>query len=218
VEKRTVLDVGEEEFEKEVLQRSHELPVVVDFWAPWCGPCRSLGPLLEEEAAAREGQVLLVKVNTDEAQELADVFQIQGIPAVKAFRDGRVVDEFVGARPRRDVADFFERLAPKDPGAEEEQARQRFRTQAAETGDEKTLRATLERQPSDLAARYGLALYAAAEGRYEEALEALLGLVRDDRRWNDEAARKAMLQIFDAAGPRSEMTEQWRTRLSMLLF
>src|SRR4051812_46058304 len=92
-------DVGEADFQKEVLARSAERPVVVDFWAPWCAPCRVLGPIIEAEVAATGGGVELVKINTDENPQLAASFGIQGIPAVKAFRDGEVVAEFVGAQP-----------------------------------------------------------------------------------------------------------------------
>src|SRR3954451_13244623 len=109
-----VKDVSEQEFQAAVVDRSREVPVVVDFWAEWCGPCRQLTPLLEREAAAREGEVDLVKVDTDANQSLSQAFGIQGIPAVKAFKDGRIVDDFVGAQPPPVVARFFDGLVPSE--------------------------------------------------------------------------------------------------------
>ena len=111
------IDVTEQDFQQQVIEASKDRPVVVDYWAEWCGPCRALGPILEQAAAEREGQVTLAKLDTDANQRLAAEHGIQGIPAVKAFKDGKVVAEFVGAQPPAKVAQFFDSLLPSEADA-----------------------------------------------------------------------------------------------------
>jgi putative thioredoxin len=115
-------DADESDFQAKVIERSASVPVVVDFWAEWCGPCRSLGPVLEREVAAMNGKVELVKVDTDKSPRLAREYQIRGIPAVKAFKNGKVIDEFVGAQPAPLVREFLATLAPSEAQLKQEQA------------------------------------------------------------------------------------------------
>jgi putative thioredoxin len=155
------VDVGEQDFEQRVIARSREIPVLVDFWAEWCGPCRVLGPALEAAVAAREGQVELVKVDTESNQMLASAFGIRGIPAVKAFRDGQVVEEFTGAIPPAEIERFLDRLLPS-PADE-----------LAEAGNEESLRRALELDPRHTAARRELGRLLLRRGEAEQAAEVL---------------------------------------------
>jgi putative thioredoxin len=122
--KASVKDIGTGEFQHAVIERSHTVPVVVDFWAPWCGPCRTLGPVLEREVAGTGGRVELVKLNTDESPDLAGSYNIQSIPAVKAFRNGQVVSEFVGAQPAATIRQWLADLVPSQDVQAVEQAEQ----------------------------------------------------------------------------------------------
>ena len=187
-----VIDVSERDFQQEVIDRSHSVPVVVDFWAEWCGPCRMLGPLLEKAAGAREGDVVLAKVDTDANPMLAQAFGIQGIPAVKAFRDGRVVDEFVGAQPPAQVERFFDSLVPSEAD------------QLIETGDEESLRRALELEPARADAALALAQMLHRRGDSDGALE-LLDNVAGSFRADGLAAR-----IRLERDPEVDLTTAWR--------
>jgi putative thioredoxin len=156
-----VRDVDQASFEQLVVARSREVPVVVDFWAEWCGPCRALTPLLERATAAREGQVDLAKLDTDANPALSQAFGIRGIPAVKAFKDGKVVSEFTGAIPAPQVERFFDELVPSETD------------RLVEAGDEESLRKALEADPGNAEAAAGLARLLLRRGDLDEAAELL---------------------------------------------
>ena len=166
-------DVTEADFKHRVIDRSHEVPVVVDFWAEWCGPCRQLTPALEKAAAAREGRVELAKVDTDANRELAGAFDIRGIPAVKAFRDGKVAAEFTGAVPPAQVEAFFDGIAPSEA--------ELAAAAAVESGDENALRRAVEANPRHADAATALARLLIARGDTDDALAALEPLPHDFR-------------------------------------
>ena len=182
------MDVTDATFEQDVVERSAELPVVVDFWAEWCGPCKTLGPVLEREAEARDGKLVLAKVDVDTNPRLADRFGIRGIPAVKAFRNGHVVAEFVGARSPQAVATFLDGLlAP---------------SQAAElvANESPEVRAAVE------------------AGDHERAFELLLDEVAGadpDRR---EEIRRLMVALFGELGAEHPLSARYRRRLATALY
>jgi putative thioredoxin len=157
----TVIDVNEADFEAEVIDRSRELPVVVDFWATWCSPCRQLGPILEKAALAREGKVVLAKIDTDANQQIAQRYGIQSIPAVKAFVDGEVAAEFLGAQPPSQVEKFFDAIVPSEM------------RQLLEAGDEQSLRRAVELEPANTQANLALARVQYRNGDIDDARDRL---------------------------------------------
>jgi len=280
-----VIDVTDQTFATEVLERSKTVPVVVDFWAAWCGPCRMLGPVLEQLAQEYQGGFILAKVDVDRNQQTAMQYRVQGIPAVKAFRNGQMVGEFTGAQPEPQVRKFIEGLVPSEADMLAKQAYEwevNDQPTMAETNyraaleqkpdhypskvglgrtllkqgniDEATaildtipagvkekdvanallataqfqkhaqgqteadLQAKLQTDPNDTASRYALASLLATKQHYIDALEQFLEVVRRDRKYDDDGARKAMLAIFTILGEEQQIVKDYRRKLANILF
>jgi putative thioredoxin len=187
------MDVTTESFERDVVERSRDVPVVVDFWAGWCGPCRALTPALERAAEQRQGKVELAKVDVDANQELSARYRVQGIPAVKAFKDGEVADEFVGAVPQAEVERFFDRLVPSEADA------------LAAEGDEQSLQRALEIDPRHAGAAAALARILLERGDVQAALDLLQNVAGDFVA--EGLAARATLLLSGAADDLPELRE-----------
>lgn len=231
------MDVTDSTFETAVLDRSTTVPVVVDLWAEWCGPCRTLGPIIEKVVAETDGAVELVKVDIDSNPQIANAFRVQSIPAVFAIKDRQVVDQFIGALPEPAVREFVGRLAPQPSEAD----------QLVAKGDEASLRQALDIEPGHPGAVVGLAEILVNQGSTEEALNllaripetpevrrvaALARLGGDqaaddidarlsellDRVKADEDARQQFVDILETMGPDDPRTAKYRKQLTARLF
>jgi putative thioredoxin len=232
------IDVTDATFQTEVVERSMKTVVVVDLWAPWCGPCRTLGPIIENVVDGTNGKAELVKVNVDENPAISQAFRVQSIPAVYALKDGQVVDGFMGALPEHEVRQWLENLLPT---AEDDML-----ARMIAMGDEGSLRAALELDPANEDAIVGLAELLIARGEPEEALallaripesdrtrlvaaKARVGVVPDDdhdatltelldRVKTDDEARQQYVDILELMGPADPRTTQYRKLLTQRLF
>jgi putative thioredoxin len=231
-------DVTDATFEAEILERSKKTPVLIDLWAPWCGPCRTLGPLIERLVDDTDGQVVLTKVNVDENPEISQAFRVQSIPAVYAMKDGKVVDGFIGAQPEPVVKEFIDRLLPSE--------RENEIAELLAKGDEASLRGVLELQADNEAAIVALGQILASDGRGDEALQlieripesagtrhvAALARAGDvagadivskldallDQVKGDDEARQEFLDLLELLGPDDPRTGDYRKQLTTRLF
>jgi putative thioredoxin len=240
------MDITATEFEQDVIEASRQQLVLVDFWAPWCGPCRTLTPILEKVVAQYDGRVKLAKINSDENTELSSAFGIRSIPNVIAFRDGKPVSQFMGALPEGQVRAFIDKLLPPPQLALAERAIEEKQLEEAgrlldeiqsnidwdarvETlrqalafaragGGEKDLAGKVAANPADLDSRLALAGALAARHDYRAALEQLLEIIRNNREWKDGEARKQMLAIFNLAADDAGLVSEFRKKLSSALY
>lgn len=232
-------DVTDASFEQDVIERSRTVPVVIDLWAEWCGPCKTLGPILEKVIGETDGAVELAKVDVDANPQIAQAFQVQSIPAVFAMQDGKVVNGFVGAQPEEAVREFVATLAGTKEPTEIELL--------VEAGDEASLRKVLELEPDNVDAIVGLAEHLVVDDKPDEALALLaripespetrrvaalarVGVPESDDQTDarleellpqvkvDEEARQRFIDLLELLGPDDPRTASWRKRLTAQLF
>lgn len=232
------IDVTDVTFQSEVIDRSMQTPVIVDLWAEWCGPCRTIGPILERVTDATDGKVVLAKVNVDENPGVSQAFQVQSIPAVYALKDGQVVDGFVGAYPEHVIEQFVQSLLPTEEDLHV--------SQLLAAGDEASLRAALELEPANEDVIVALAELLVEDGRAEEALQLLARLPESERTRKvaaaarlsqkpaddydhqltvlldqvkgDDEARQQYVDILELMGPDDPRTAQYRKLLTSRLY
>lgn len=215
------MDITLENFETEVLRASQQVPVVLQFWAPWCGPCKTLGPQLEQLEQEYAGRFRLARLNADENPEITSHFQVRSIPFVVAFVDGRPVDHFMGVLADGELRAFLDRFVPpadEAAPAEDEDAEPPVPQPDPATPEELALAEKVEANPADLDARLALAEHRIARNAWEGAMDELLEIVARDRTFRDDVGRKTLLTVFEKAADQPTVVSAYRRRLSTLLF